>query len=132
MARRNQTGQSLDTATVHEFERLKGQLKSFYSEFSILSKKNPNEPLNTFKLKLVNTPIKKATDLLGDSYRPIADFDSFTEESMPTTSDVGVVLSQYLTGMERFKKAHIYDIEYDGVYWRTHSHEKISAEDDAE
>lgn len=93
----------LNSATVQEFERLRGQLKSFYDEFSILSKKNPNEPLNKFKLRLINDPLKKATELLGEDFKPIANFETFSDEDMPTTSDVGVVLSQYLTGMDRFK-----------------------------
>ena len=36
------------------FEKLSGQLISVYEEISLLSKKNPNDAINKFKLKFLN------------------------------------------------------------------------------
>ena len=35
------------------FEKLSGQLISVYEEISLLSKKNPNDAINKFKLKFL-------------------------------------------------------------------------------
>ena len=40
---------------VDNFEKLDGQLQSTYDEISLLSKKKPNDAVNKFKLKFVNT-----------------------------------------------------------------------------
>lgn len=103
---------------VHEYERLTSQLKAFYDEISLLSKKSPDGAMNKFKLKFINDVLKKATELLGE-HRPFAEFEVFDEADVPTTSDVGVMLSQYLNGMDRFQKGHTYQSSMNYKwYWR--------------
>lgn len=119
----------LETATIHEFERLVGQLQGFYNEINTLSKKSPNGPVNGFKLRFINETLKKATALLGDAYRPFPGFETFAEDEMPTTSDVGMMLSQYLGSMGRFKVYHTFK-EANGirVYWHTKDGATIGAD----
>ena len=47
---------------VDNFEKLSGQLISIYDEISLLSKKNPNDAVNKFKLKFINDLVKKSND----------------------------------------------------------------------
>jgi hypothetical protein len=82
-----------------------------------LSKKSPNDALNKFKLGLVNSVLKKANLLLGAERRPFADFESFDEAVIPSTSDVLVVVSQYLSAFEKLRAENI-DDDHEGWFWR--------------
>jgi hypothetical protein len=93
---------------IDEFETLDGQLQAFYTEMNTLVKKNPNDALNSFKLKLVNSALQRANSILGKTRKPFADFDQFDEASMPTTSDVLVIVSQYLSALEQLRTENIY------------------------
>lgn len=55
-----------------------GQLRTAHGEVSLLSKKAPNDAVNVFKLRLINSIIVVANGLLGDSYKPLADSRSST------------------------------------------------------
>jgi hypothetical protein len=92
---------------VDEFETLAGQLQAFSTEMNTLVKKNPNDALNSFKLKLVNSVIHRSNEILGNTRKPFEDFDQFDETSMPTTSDVLVIVSQYLSALEQLRVENI-------------------------
>lgn len=124
--REEQEKLKLEPATIQEFDTIRGQLQTFHNEISILSKKTPDGPLNKFKLGFINEVLKKATAILGDPYRPFAGFETFSEAEMPTTSDVGLILSQYLNSMGRFKADHTYKDGYT-YYWHSRGDDKIVA-----
>jgi hypothetical protein len=98
----------LDPEVIREFQQLEVQLKTFYDELSILSKKSPDGPLNKFKLKFVNDTLKKANAILGDTHRPFPDFELFSEDDLPSSSDAVLMLSHYLKSMARFQSDHSY------------------------
>lgn len=79
---------------VWEFEKLEQQLHSFLTEMSELSRKKPNDPVNKFKLKFINTALDSLNKLLQD-YRPFKDFEQFDVDTLPSNSDVVLILSQY-------------------------------------
>lgn len=87
---------------IAEFEKLEQQLHSFLAEISELSKKKPNDPLNKFKLKFINSTLTKLNRLLKDD-RPFGDFDQFDPDDLPSNSDVVVILSQYAAAVHRFR-----------------------------
>lgn len=89
------------------FEKTLNQLEALHVEISNLSKKNNNDALNPFKLKLVNQIIKSSNKILGVKYRPFEDFESFDVDELPSNSDVTLVLSQYLNCMESFREKNI-------------------------
>jgi hypothetical protein len=93
---------------IGEFETLQGQLESFHAEMNALVKKNPNDPLNKFKLGLINSVLTKANAFLGNPRRPFKDFETFEEEAMPSTSDVLMIISQYLSAFEKVRADNIY------------------------
>lgn len=92
---------------VERLEKLIGQLQGMYSEISTLAKKNPNDSLNPFKLKLINRIIELGNSVLGESYKPFEEFDVFDGDDVPTTSDVTMVLAQYMEEAERFRSDNV-------------------------
>lgn len=118
--------QCLEPSTIQEFARLKVQLKTFYDEISVLSKKTPDGPVNKFKLRFLNDTLKKATVLLGEIHRPFPDFETFDEADVPTSSDVVLMLSHYRKSMEHFKADHTFqDEDDDKWYWHTKGDEDL-------
>jgi len=83
---------------VDTFEDLHGKLESFYEEISLLSKKNPNDAINKFKLAIVNKVLAESNQFLGSKYKPFDEFSEFNPDDMPLNSDVVFILSQYIQG----------------------------------
>jgi hypothetical protein len=96
---------------VWEFEKLEQQLHSFLDEMSELSRKKPNDAVNKFKLKFVNTTLDKLNRLLAD-YRPFEDFQQFDVDALPSNSDVVLILSQYAGATQRFRTESTSKKEY--------------------
>lgn len=89
------------------FEKLQAQLSGLHLEISALSKKSPNDALNKFKLKFVNQILKESNDLLGEDYKPFADFDIFDDNEVPSNSDVTMMFTQYLNCFEKLRADNI-------------------------
>ena len=103
-------------ADIEVLEKTRGQLRVIHQEVSILSKKSPNDAVNVFKLRLINSILKAANGLLGESYRPLAGFEQFEEDDLPSTSDVTFVVAQYMEEIGRFRLVHIVLHDYKRVY----------------
>ena len=100
----------MNRSDLNTFERLVGQIQSVYDEISLLSKKKPNDGVNKFKLKFVNTLLKSSNEFLGEGYRPFSDFAEFDFDDVPQNSDAVFILSQYLQCFERLRS--------DNVLWK--------------
>jgi hypothetical protein len=59
--------------------------------------------VNKFKLGLINRVVTFANEVLGAGYRPFDDFTVFDADDVPSTSDVALVLSQYMEEAERYR-----------------------------
>ena len=93
------TKEQIDT-----FEKTFTQLDGLYDDIIVLVKKNPNDVMNTFKLRNINKVICSANELVGYT-KPFEDFDGFdVDGDMPTNSDVVMILGQYINCMELIKK----------------------------
>lgn len=92
---------------VAKLEKVIGQLQGAHAEISILAKKSPNDGLNPFKLKLINSVIKTANEVLGDDYKPFEGFEEFDSDDLPSNSDVTMVLSQYMEETERYRSDNV-------------------------
>ena len=111
------------------FEKLSGQLLSIYEEISLLSKKNPNDAVNKFKLKFVNKMISQSNEYLAEKYKPFDDFDNFDEDDIPQNSDVVFILSQYLQCFEKQRADNV--VIRNGIwYWHVEGDEDDSVDDD--
>ena len=101
---------------VQTFEKLNAQIEALHSEIGALSKKSPNDALNKFKLTLINGLIREANALLTGDYKPLQGFELFSEDDIPTNSDVTMVLAQYLNCLEKLRADNIQQKEY-SVRW---------------
>jgi hypothetical protein len=112
---------------VHKLEKLIGQVNGLHSELTLLAKK-PNDALNLFKMKLVNKVLGDANEFLTGRYKPFDDFSQFTEDAMPTNSDVALILTQYMEQIERFRSDNvIYTSFHKWVYILNGEESKIEA-----
>lgn len=100
---------------VEALEKVIGQLQGAHSELSQLAKKSPNDAINKFKLRLLNKVLESANGVLGESYRPFDDFSTFSEDDVPTTSDVTMILAQYMEQAERYRSDNV---TYSRGSWR--------------
>ncbi len=99
---------------IDKFEKVEAQLNALHKELGVLSKKKPDDGTNPFKLKLVNSVLEKANELLEKKYKPFSDFELFDSDTIPTNSDVVTILGQYLSCMEELRSDNI---EYDNGWW---------------
>ena len=90
------------------FEKLAAQLRSVHTELSLLSRKSPNDAVNKFKIKFVNKIIGECNDVLGSDNKPFDDFSEFSEDEMPSNSDVTLIISQYMESMELARVSNIH------------------------
>ena len=86
---------------IEDFVKLAAQLERMLQEFGELSKKKPNNAVNTFKLGLVNKLLDTANGILDVPDRPFEDFERFDPDNVPTNSDAVMILSQYRACMRR-------------------------------
>ncbi len=87
---------------VELYNRVFTQISGLYKEIGLLSKKSPNDAVNAFKLRFINKNLEDSNYLLGDD-KPYKDFDYFGEDTFPTTSDVVMMLDQYISALRRLK-----------------------------
>jgi hypothetical protein len=101
--------------SVDFFEKLVGQLTSVYDEISLLSKKNPNDAINKFKLRFINKLLSESNDYLALKYRPFEDFSLFDEDDVPQNGDAVFILSQYLQCFEKLRADNV--VQKNGGWW---------------
>ena len=91
---------------IDEFEKLTSQISAVYEEISILSKKQPNDAVNKFKLQFINDLFARANSLLGEDYIPFNGFTEFDLDNVPSNSDTVLMLSQYIECLEKLRAEH--------------------------
>lgn len=108
---------------VEAFKRVYSQLKILHEEMNSLSKKKEDGAVNKFKLKFINTLLNEANSVLGEAFLPFSDFRQFDEDSLPTNSDIVMMLAQYKGAFVRFKAAKTYREGY-SWFWEAKKGEK--------
>jgi hypothetical protein len=99
-----------ETVDRTKFHKTQEQLEALYQEIGALSKKKPDDAVNKFKLGFVNRVLTEANTLLLAEYIPFPDFQLFDEDTLPTNSDIVLVLAQYLKCFERQELEHHTDL----------------------
>ncbi|MDR1653899.1 MAG: hypothetical protein LBS01_09715 [Prevotellaceae bacterium] len=102
-------------AEVIQFEKVQTQIKGLYNEIGILSKKNPNDAVNKFKLKFINQSLTEANKILQDK-KPYSDFNIFDVDDTPTTSDIVMILEQYYSALESIRCINITKKDYTNIW----------------
>ena len=92
-------------AQVGEHELISPQLAAMVGEVRELSKKKPNEALNVLKVQMLNTVLKRVSNLLAKE--PTSDFlQMLDEDTLPSASDASFVLAQHASAMRQFREKH--------------------------
>lgn len=102
---------------IETFLKLQPRLAITHDELSLLSKKSPNDAVNKFKLKFINSMLVEANTILKDSYKPFTDFETFSEDEIPTNSDVVFMLSPYLRSLEKLRCDNIDSDHMANWFW---------------
>ncbi len=90
---------------IENYQLLKDMLQAQRQEFDLLSKKKADGQLNPMKIKMVNRVLEPLNKLF--KHEPSHDFlDKISEDEIPTNSDVVLIISQYETAIEEFKKKY--------------------------
>jgi hypothetical protein len=96
--------------------RLLSQLHGLHVELSQLAKKSSNDAVNAFKLRLINKVLASGNEVLGDAYRPFAEFAEFDVDAVPSNSDVTFILTQYIEQTERYRSDNVVYSDYEWRY----------------
>lgn len=112
-------------ADVQKLEKIMGQLEGLHREISALAKKSPNDGLNKFKLKFLNSILADANEFLGKKYRPLDGFEQFDADEVPTNSDAAFILASYLEEIERMRADNIKFFQTKWTYVLSDSEKKI-------
>jgi len=110
---------------VEVFEKLEVQISDLYKEMSALSKKSPNEKINKFKLGFVNQLLSVSNGLLKENFKPLDNFDLFDEDDVPSNSDVVMVISQYISCLQKFKYDNVKQQKGGVWYWQVNDDDPI-------
>jgi len=90
---------------------LTDMLKAQKKEFDLLSKKKSDGQLNPMKIKMVNRILEPLNVLFKNE--PSHKFlDILNEDDLPTNSDVVLIISQYETAIDEFKKEYYFKDQY--------------------
>lgn len=84
------------------YEELRPKIASVRDTIKALSSKKPDEVLNMFKIRRINILIAQANSLLED-LKPYNDFDTFSEDDLPSNSDVLLIIELYLEAFHRYR-----------------------------
>ena len=71
-------------------------MEGLHKEITALTRKSPNDAVNEFKLRFINSVIAEANLLLGDKYKPLQGFEQFNSDDLPSNSDVTFIIWQYI------------------------------------
>jgi hypothetical protein len=77
-------------------------LSAMYSEFKEFSKKKPDSAVSKNKIKMVNRLLERIRFILSDE-KSINFLDLLDEDDVPQSSDVTLILSQYVAAMSAFR-----------------------------
>lgn len=99
------------------FEKLRIQFEALHKELSPHALKKPNDAINKFKISIVNNYLNDINKIIGEEFVPITGFLVFEEDTLPSISDVVLVISQYLKSMEMFRSCNIYFDEVDRCWF---------------
>lgn len=100
-------------AEIELFVKLRIQLRELLKDITSLSKSKPNDPINKFKLRLINKVLDTANSIIDEKNKPFEDFNLFDEDELPSNSDVVIILTQYSTCLEKFRDENMEKVGFE-------------------
>ena len=80
-------------------------------EFTLLSNKKADGQLNSMKIKMVNRVLEPLKELCKHEESHIF-LDTLNEDELPTYSDVVLIISQYGTALDEFRRSYFVPDKY--------------------
>jgi hypothetical protein len=102
---------------VEAFRKMAAQLDALHMEAIASSKKAPDKPVSSFKVKLANSVLEQARKVLGSS-APSLNFERFDEDDLPTNSDLSFVVTQFVECAEKTRSENIKRMSNGVWYWQ--------------
>jgi hypothetical protein len=103
---------------VDNFELLVPLLHALHRDIQELAKKKQDGPLTQTRITMINRLLEKLRGLLGND--PAIEFlDTLDTDSVPQNADALLVLGQYISAMEVYKKRHTYQDALYNLKWKT-------------
>jgi hypothetical protein len=91
---------TIDKSSTHD--TVMPLLESMYLEFKELSKKKPDAAVSKSKILIANRLLLKVRVVMANE-ASLEFLDLLDEDDIPQTSDVTLILSQYVASMKEFK-----------------------------
>jgi hypothetical protein len=105
-------------ARVAEYEASHDVFGSLLDEVKELSKKKPDATMNAGKVKIVNRVLQNLLMVLEG--QPDAKYlEALDDDDLPQVSDAVLVMVQFKSALESFKKKHQRNIAGYGLHWIT-------------
>lgn len=96
------------------YDRLVPMLEAAHREMTELSKKKQDGVVNALKIKLLNRLLMELGNILAND--PSREFvELIDDETLPQNSDVVLLLSQWKSALEQYRKVHY---GFDGISQR--------------
>jgi hypothetical protein len=115
MPNTKRTTGALARADVELFDKVRSQMRQLSTDIEALSKKTPDAPVSKFKLNFINEKLRDANRFLAPPFKPIDGFEQFDDATLPSNSDVVMVLTQYLACLEQWRSAQVHK-KREGAY----------------
>lgn len=97
------------SSDVDKYERISPLLEALYLEITALSKKNPNDALNTLKIKMINRVLNEVKSFL-ETDPNVGFLELLDEATLPSNSDTVVIIGQFIAILSQFKaRYHRFD-----------------------
>lgn len=103
-----------DEVTGNRVRLLISKIEGLHSEIQAGAKRKADAAISPFQLNVVNIILRAANEFAGDE-RVLDGFEAFDPDDLPTSSDVSMVVSQYVEYFERIRCDNIQ--AYSGNRW---------------
>lgn len=118
---KNQKNKRTTDLQIELYSTIYPLLKSLFTEIKDFSKKNQNDPINLSKVKIINRLLIKAKDILKDE-SSIEYLDILEEDNLPSMSDAVLIVSQYISALDKFHSDHYKYEDSFGLAWDNPGH----------
>lgn len=121
MTKKNIQTKSTTDEQVELYGIISPLLKSMYSEIKDFSKKRLDDPMNLNKVRMINRLLVKAKEVLKNEASNEY-LDLLEEDDLPSISDAVLIVSLYISALDKFHSDHYhYDSDL-GFGWDNSGH----------
>lgn len=121
MTKKNIQTKSTTDEQVELYGIISPLLKSMYSEIKDFSKKRLDDPMNLNKVRMINRLLVKAKEVLKNEASNEY-LDLLEEDDFPSISDAVLIVSLYISALDKFHSDHYHYDRDLGFGWDNSGH----------